>query len=106
MSLFEFAETVRYASEDSEVPYLPIGAATLIDAVELFISRVITESADGDQILELMDWAVASKIAPLLDSGSASPDLIASFAESLQDFAGPTRRELLKIVAAGTHHID
>ena len=38
--LFDFIELVRYAGQGSDLPYLPIGTAQIIDTVELFLSRL------------------------------------------------------------------
>ncbi len=103
--LFELAEDVRYAAEDSDTPYLPIGTAQLIDTVEVAASRLLLGGTDNQSVDRAFDWAAAVKLGPLFDT-DLRPDLLKAFAEALPEpFDTELRRELLQIVSAGLYYV-
>lgn len=105
-SLFNLIEGVRYVSDGEDYPHIPVGTAQLIDTVELFLNRVVMEPADMSNSPKMMDWACSVKIVPLFEGGSVTPDLIRKLADDQAGlFSGVTKRELLKIVAAGMHYV-
>jgi MoxR-like ATPase len=104
---FDVIETIRYATQDSGIPHLPIGTAQLIDTVELFMLRVLQDDVTDANAPDTLDWAVSVKLAPLFDSDAVAPDVLEEFAGKLPGpFDRTTRRELLSIVAAGMHFVD
>jgi 5-methylcytosine-specific restriction enzyme B len=107
ISLFGLAERVRYSGKDASSPYLPIGTAQLIDTVELFLARAISESANSEELLALMDWAAAVKLAPLFEADTVNHTHLSGFAEALPPpFNRRLRRELMQIVAAGLYFVE
>jgi 5-methylcytosine-specific restriction protein B len=105
--LFDFIERIRYVGPSDDSPHLPLGTAQLIDTAELFLTRVVQEKIPSQKAAFIIDWAVAIKIAPLFDADIVAPELLKEFANELQPpFNEATRRELLRIVAAGMHFVD
>jgi 5-methylcytosine-specific restriction protein B len=105
--LFDLAERVRYAGEDEHVPHLPLGTAQILDTVELFLFRLLQDEKNDGEAGELVDWAVSIKLVPLFDSDVVAPEILKEFAGTLvAPFDRLTKRELLNIVAAGTHFVE
>lgn len=105
-SLFDLVESVRYATATDAAPFLPIGSAQLIDAVELCLLRAMVEESDAAGLPTLMDWAVAAKLVPLFDSDIIEPAQLEAWTESLQPpFDGRTKQELRTITAAGRYFV-
>jgi MoxR-like ATPase len=102
--LFDLIELVRYAGEKSDLPYLPIGTAQIIDTIELFLSRLNLDASLSP--VNVLDWAVSVKIAPLFESDVLTPDQILKLVNKLPaSFLQRTKRELQSIAAAGTHFV-
>lgn len=106
-SLFDLIEEVRYAGPEQRIPHLPIGTAQIIDTLELFLLRMLQDEASDEVAGSLLDWAVSVKLVPLFDTDVVAPEVIQDFAAALTaPFNNATRRELLGIVAAGTHFVE
>ena len=106
-SLFSLVSTVRYASKDSMMPYLPIGTAQLIDTVEIFMTRVRQDRVLPSDAGELMDWAASVKIAPLFEADAVELGQIENLAKSLKTpFERKFRRELLSVASAGMYFVS
>lgn len=105
-ALFDIVEAVRFATEDSGVPHLPIGTAQLLDTVELFITRNLQDKHADDSPDYQLDWAASVKLAPLFESDVVGPEQLATFAHGLvAPFSNQLRRELLVIAASGMHFV-
>ena len=105
-ALFELAESVRYAREGGDKPYLPLGTAQVLDTVELFLTRHLQDAIHNSDANEQMDWAAAVKLATLFESDVVSPEQLTAFARGLPPiFAKQFGRELLKIAASGMHFV-
>ena len=105
-AVFDFAEKVRYATGDGEVPYVPIGTAPLIDTVELFLSRILISSLPAESYVKVADWAVSVKLVPLFDSDTVNRAQMVGFANALpQVFQTDTKRELLQIASDGLFYV-
>jgi hypothetical protein len=105
--LFDLIERVRYAGEDEHVPHLPLGTAQVLDTVELFLFRLLQDGTSDESAGDLVDWAVSIKLVPLFDSDVVAPEILKEFAGTLAaPFDRFTKRELLNIVAAGTHFVE
>jgi len=103
--LFELIELVRYAGEGSDLPYLPIGTAQIIDTLELFLSRLNLEGEAGSAS-NILDWAVSVKIAPLFESDVLTSEQVSKLINKLSTpFSHRTKRELQIIAAAGIHFV-
>lgn len=101
--LFTALELVRYASADSDFPYLPIGIAPLIDTVELFLSRMTMVGNNVADAPGALDWAASVKLGPLFDVDHLDSEQVRSFAKKLTSLS-PSRRfatELRRLAAAG-----
>ncbi|MBB5060762.1 MoxR-like ATPase [Granulicella aggregans] len=107
VSLFDLVERVRYAGPEQRIPHLPIGTAQIIDTLELFMLRLLQDGASDEAAAGLLDWAVSVKLVPLFDTDVVAPEVLQEFATTLvAPFNKATRRELLGIVAAGTHFVE
>jgi 5-methylcytosine-specific restriction protein B len=96
-------EKVRYATESSEFPFLPIGTAPLIDMTELAIIRgTMGTAADWTTAF---DWACAVKIAPLFETDLEGPEKLRAYADMLRTGFPRFARELARIEAAGLYAI-
>jgi MoxR-like ATPase len=97
-ALFDLVERIRYAQVG---PNIRIGTAQLIDTVELYLaSRVLRPNVTPGSAL---DWAAATRLAPLLDSDTISPVELLDFAATLgEPFGNLFARELKVIAAAGS----
>jgi len=105
-SLFGLIETVRYAEKSTDVPYVPIGTAQLIDTIELFLARAYFDGADESDLPHLMDWAASVKLAPLFDADTITPEQLQDFAGGLTEpFDKLMRQELLQIVSLGQFYV-
>ena len=105
--LFDLIEQVRYAGPEQRIPHLPIGTAQIIDTVELFLLRLLQDDVKSEDAGEILDWAVSVKLVPLFDADVVAPEALKEFAGTLTaPFDKATRRELLGIVAAGTHFVE
>jgi hypothetical protein len=105
--LFDLIEQVRYAGPQQRIPHLPIGTAQIIDTVELFLLRLLQDDIKTEGAGEILDWAVSVKLVPLFDSDAVAPEALQEFAGTLTaPFDKTTRREILGIVAAGTHFVE
>jgi len=105
--LFDVIERVRYAGPEQRAPHLPIGTAQIIDTVELFGLRLMQDNVSNEAAGDILDWAVSVKIVPLFDTDVVAPEVLKEFAGTLAaPFDKATRRELLGIVAAGTHFVE
>jgi 5-methylcytosine-specific restriction protein B len=106
-ALFDLIEQVRYAGPEQRVPHLPIGTAQIIDTLELFLLRLLQDGVPDEKAGAILDWAVSVKLVPLFDTDVVAPEVIQEFAGTLPSpFNKATRRELLGIVAAGTHFVE
>jgi hypothetical protein len=105
-ALFDIVEAVRFATEDSGIPHLPIGTAQLLDTVELFITRNLQDKHTDDNPDYQLDWAASVKLAPLFESDVVGPEQLSTFARGLAaPFSNQLRRELLVIAASGMHFV-
>lgn len=96
-----------WLAEDEHVPHLPLGTAQILDTVELFLFRLLQDGKNDGEAGELVDWAVSIKLVPLFDSDVVAPEILKEFARTLAaPFDRLTKRELLNIVAAGTHFVE
>lgn len=96
-------EKVRYATESSEFPFLPIGTAPLIDMAGLAIIRGTMDSAPDWSAA--FDWACAVKIAPLFETDLESPEKLRAYADMLRTGFPRFARELARIEAAGLYAV-
>jgi len=104
--LFDVVESVRYASEASGNPHLPIGTAQLVDTIELFLTRLRQDSSTDSDLPAVMDWAASVKLVPLFESDVLGPDQLSKLALALPPpFDKQMKRELLVIAAAGMHFV-
>jgi MoxR-like ATPase len=104
--LFEIVERVRYAGYSAEDPFIPIGTAPLIDAVELFLIRSSQQALNTSKVGTSLDWAASVKLAPLFDAGSVNRGKLAHLAQSLSaPFDALTRRALLEIESDGLFYV-
>ncbi len=105
--LFAVVERVRYATNSSDDPFIPVGTAPLIDAVELFLIRSYQQGFDMAKVGPAVDWATSVKLVPLFDAGSANREKLAHLAESLvAPFVGSTRRAILEIESDGLFYVQ
>lgn len=100
--LMNFISSVRY-STTTEIPFLPIGTAQIIDTIELFFVQLLqSEDMTQRKIDDAIDWASSVKIVPLFEADAIDHETILSLAKSLKSpFNKRTRRELLTIANAG-----
>lgn len=104
--LFGLVEQVRYATNASDYPFIPIGTAPLIDAIELFLIRSSQRDLPLDQAGELLDWAASVKLVPLFDSGGVSREKLANLAKSLDGTFGVlTHRAIFEIESDGLFYV-
>lgn len=104
--LFDVVESVRYATEDSGDPHLPIGTAQVVDVVELFLTRARLEGGTSSDYWQYMDWAASVKLVPLFESDVLGPEQLSKLAQSLPaPFNNLMKRELLVIAASGMHFV-
>jgi len=101
--VFEEVEKVRYASESSPFPYLPIGTAALIDVAQLAIIRVEMDSTSDWRAA--LDWACAVKLAPLFETDLEGPEKLRAYADGLKSRFPLFARELARIEAAGLYAV-
>jgi hypothetical protein len=67
----------------------------------------LQDGASDESAGDLVDWAVSVKLVPLFDSDVVAPEILKEFAATLAaPFDRLTKRELLNIVAAGTHFVE
>lgn len=107
VELFEMVESVRYAGEGDQMPFIPIGTAPMIDTVELFLvrstHRELTPPTSGSDL----DWAASVKLVPLFDAGMVNREKLAHFASTLaQPFDGLTRRAMREIASDGLYFVE
>nr|WP_181716157.1 AAA family ATPase [Cryobacterium sp.]QJS06290.1 ATPase family associated with various cellular activities (AAA) [Cryobacterium sp.] len=96
-------EKVRYATENSAYPFLPIGTAPLIDTVEL---AIIASSMNGAMSwADAFDWACAVKLGPLFETDLESPEKLRAYADMLRPKFPRFARELSRIEAAGLYAV-
>ncbi|TFC87153.1 AAA family ATPase [Cryobacterium sp. TmT2-59] len=96
-------EKVRYATESSPFPFLPIGTAPLIDVAQLALVR---HSMSVDSDLETsFDWACSVKLAPLFETDLESPEKLRAFADSSRIAFPQFARELSRIEASGLYFV-
>lgn len=106
-ALFDVVERVRYATEEADDPFIPIGTAPMIDTVELFLTRASLDSFGVGGAGAALDWATSVKLAPLFEAGSINRDKLAHLAESLPSpFDSLTRRVVLEIAADGLYYVS
>jgi hypothetical protein len=107
VQLFEIVERVRYATNTSDDPFIPVGTASLIDTVELFLIRSSQRDLELPSAGSSIDWATSVKLAPLFDAGSVNRDKLAHLAQSLAPpFNASTRRALLEIESDGLFYVQ
>lgn len=105
--VFDLVEKVRYAGEGDTEPYIPIGTAPLIDAVELFLIRAASNNLDKMRAGLYLDWAVSVKLVPLFDSGMVNRDKLATLARTLDEpLNDSTRRAILEIASDGLFYVE
>lgn len=105
-SLFGIVERVRYATADGDDPYVPIGTAPLIDAIELYLIAGSQHGFDIDKNASTLDWATSAKLVPLLDAGGVNREKLRHFATTLPvPFDGVTRRAILEIESDGLYSV-
>ena len=101
-TLFDVVERVRYASYDSDDPYIPIGTAPLIDTIELYLIGAGQKGFDLGSDAATLDWATSVKLVPLFDAGGANREKLNRLASSLPaPFDRVTRRGILEIESDG-----
>ncbi len=100
--LMDLISSVRY-STTTDIPFLPIGTAQIIDTIELFLVQLLqSENVTQGKINDAMDWASSVKIVPLFEADAIDHETILSLANNLNSpFNKRTRRELLTIANAG-----
>jgi 5-methylcytosine-specific restriction protein B len=105
--LFAIVERVRYATNESDDPFVPVGTAPLIDTIELFLLRSNQENLAASAAGRFLDWATSVKFVPLLDAGSINREKLARLAESLTaPFDALTRRGILAIESDGLFYVQ
>jgi 5-methylcytosine-specific restriction protein B len=101
--LLEELEKVRYATESSDFPFLPIGTAPLIDVARLALIRhAMLPGSDWDAAF---DWACSVKLAPLFETDLENPEKLRAFADDLALKFPRFGLELLKIEASGLYSV-
>ena len=104
-ALFAIVENVRYATDDSQFPFIPVGTAPLIDTVQLFLVRWSVAGESGGPAA--IDWAASVKLAPLFEAASLNRNKLQALAASLAaPFDGATRRALLAIESDGLYYVS
>ncbi len=100
--LMDLISSVRY-STTTDIPFLPIGTAQIIDTIELFLVQLLqSEDVTQGKVNDAMDWASSVKIVPLFEADAIDHETILSLANNLNSpFNKRTRRELLTIANAG-----
>lgn len=101
--VLEEIEKVRYATESSEFPFLPIGTAPLIDATALAIVRYKMDA--HPDWAAAFDWACSVKIAPLFETDLEGPEKLRTYAEILRTEFPRFARELARIEASGLYAV-
>ncbi len=105
--LFDVVERVRYASDDSSDPFVPVATAPLIDTVELYLIRVAQEGFDLGKSESALDWATSAKLVPLFDAGSVNRERLAHLADTLpQPFDQQTGRAMREIHSDGLFYVE
>lgn len=105
-SIFNLAELVRYSGADSDLPFVPIGTASLIDTVELFLSMAWLDGLAPKAYGTAVDWAVSVKLVPLLDVGTANRAQLVRLADSLPStLQTRTKQETLRVASDGLHYV-
>jgi MoxR-like ATPase len=106
VSVFQLAERVRYAEADSELPYIPIGTASLIDVMTAFFVRWAQSEFNDYESASSMDWAVCAKLVPLFEVDIVSRQKLLNLAEVLpQEFTRFTRRRIREIASDGGYFV-
>lgn len=104
--LFSVLERVRYSTDSDPYPYLPIGTASLIDTVELFLSRLQLDPIPCPD--DALDWAASVKLGPLFEVDHLDLDEVSAFASQLE-VSGLYPRfaaELKRHTAAGQSYVQ
>ena len=96
-------EKVRYATQSSQFPFLPIGTAPLIDVTHLAIVRNAMSPNAG--WFACFDWACSVKLAPLFETDLESPEKLRAFADDLRGVFPQFARELSRIEASGLYFV-
>lgn len=106
VEVFQLAERVRYAEADSELPYIPVGTASLIDVMTTFFARwAQTNFAEKDGP-PAMDWAVSAKLVPLFEVDVVNRQKLLQLADELPPlFSGFTRRRIREIASDGGYFV-
>jgi len=106
VALFEdIVERVRYASQEDVDPHVPIGTASIIDTVELFLIRSAQTGFDLAKAPSVLDWAASVKLVPLFDAGGINRSRLDHLASSLSPpFSNLTRRAMETISSDGQYY--
>ena len=96
-------EKVRYAKENSDYPFLPIGTAPLIDTAKLAL--IAFSMNDARTFADAVDWACAVKLGPLFETDLESPEKLRYYADMLRPTFPRFARELARIEAAGLYAV-
>jgi 5-methylcytosine-specific restriction protein B len=102
-SLLQEIEKIRYATESSAFPFLPVGTAQLIDVASLSVVQKHLLPSQG--WAESLDWACSVKLAPLFETDLESPEKLRVFADVLRSQFPQFARELLRIESAGLYAV-
>jgi MoxR-like ATPase len=87
---------------DDAAPYLPVGAASLIDVAK---SALIDAVLYGTDSAPAVDAAAALQIAPLLEAEVIEPEKLRRYAQSLPAGFASLRGELERIAALGLYAV-
>lgn len=106
VEVFELAEGVRYAEADSELPYIPVGTASLIDVLTAFFTRWAQAEFDETEAAGAMDWAVCVKLVPLFEVDIVNRQKLLRLAKGLpKTLSRFTHRRIREIASDGMYFV-
>ncbi|MFV8228677.1 AAA family ATPase [Mycolicibacterium fortuitum] len=106
VEVFELVEHIRYAEAVSELPYIPVGTACLIDVMTAFLVRWAQTDFDIADAAASMDWAVCAKLVPLFEVDIVNRQKLLQLADRMpQTFGRLTHRRIREISSDGAYFV-